>query len=326
NEDITNDSKTYEYKKTISLGDENRDYKGVIAAYDAYNNKVEKEITISKGELKDYDRMYLCDVETEADLISDVCGVPMLIDHSGEFEYTALYYNATAGTKVRFMPQKNSFEPICFGTDPSNAAMFTPDPAQAQPIVLDQAGVYYKIVFNTKQGTYTTSTYTVDDAADPIPHKLGSQSLNTWCSGVWNKETGEWETSDAWWQDFNVGIMTDNPRNVTDFFDYNPQNKHIIQILNYHLEKGNFEFHPHNWHHDGWWDYCTWKPEAATETEPDIWRYVGQYANPAYEAQANKYNNEVEVGNHAKLSIPKSGNYDIIFDTHLGRMKIVPSK
>ncbi|MBQ1698276.1 MAG: hypothetical protein II075_10385, partial [Bacteroidales bacterium] len=164
NEDITNDSKTYEYKKTISLGDENRDYKGVIAAYDAYNNKVEKEITISKGELKDYDRMYLCDVETEADLIADVCGVPMLIDHSGEFEYTALYYNATAGTKVRFMPQKNSFEPICFGTDPSNAAMFTPDPAQAQPIVLDQAGVYYKIVFNTKQGTYTTSTYTVDDA------------------------------------------------------------------------------------------------------------------------------------------------------------------
>ena len=326
NEDITNDSKTYEYKKTISLGDENRDYKGVIAAYDAYNNKVEKAITISKGELKDYDRMYLCDVETEADLIADVCGVPMLIDHSGEFEYTALYYNATAGTKVRFMPQKNSFEPICFGTDPSNSAMFTPDPAQAQPIVLDQAGVYYKIVFNTKQGTYTTSTYTVDDAADPIPHKLGSQSLNTWCSGVWNKETGEWETSDAWWQDFNVGIMTDNPRNVTDFFDYNPQNKHIIQILNYHLEKGNFEFHPHNWHHDGWWDYCTWKPEAATETEPDIWRYVGQYANPAYEAQANKYNNEVEVGNHAKLSIPKSGNYDIIFDTHLGRMKIVPSK
>ena len=327
NEEITNDSKTYEYSKRISLGDENRDYKGVIAAYDAYSNKVEKEITISKGELKDYDKMYLCDVESEADLVADVCGVPMLINHSGEFEYTAYYYNEKAGTKVRFTPQKNTFEPICFGKDPSNADMLTPDPVQAQPIVLDQAGVYYKIVFNTSKGTYSTSTYSVEEAADPMPAKLGSNGLNTWCTGAWNKETGTWENADdAWWQEFKVGIMTDNPRNVTDLFDYNPNNSHIIQILNYPLEKGNFEFHPHNWHHDGWWDYCTWKPEAATETDPEIWRYVGGYANPAYNLETTSYNNNVEVGNHAKLTIPKTGNYDIIFDIHLGRMKIVPSK
>ncbi|MCR5453536.1 MAG: hypothetical protein K6F33_00920 [Bacteroidales bacterium] len=325
-EDITNNTKAFEYVKRIDLGDENRDYKGVIAAYDAFENKVEKEITISKGELKDYDRMYLCDC-SESDLVADVCGVPMLIDHSGEFEYTALYYNENAGTQIRFIPQKSSFEPICFGKDPSNGEMLTPDPSQAEPLVLDEAGVYYKIVVNTKQGTYTTSTYTVDEAADPMPAKLGSNGLNTWCTGVWNKETGQWDNADdAWWQEFKVGIMTDNPRNVEDLFEYHPNNSHIIQILDYPLAAGTFEFHPHNWHHDGWWDYCTWKPEKATETDPDIWNYVGGYANPAYEAQPNKYNNSVEVGNHAKLSIPKTGKYDIIFDIHLGRMKIVPSK
>jgi hypothetical protein len=90
NEEISNDTKTYDYVKQINLGDENRDYKGFVAAYDAYDNEVKKEVTISKGELADYERLYLCDV-AEEDLIKDVCGVPMLIDHSGEFQYTAYY-------------------------------------------------------------------------------------------------------------------------------------------------------------------------------------------------------------------------------------------
>ncbi len=329
NDEITNDSKTYEYKKLINLGDENRDYPGVIAAYDGAGNKVEKVVVISKGELQDYERMYLCDV-AEADLITDVCGVPMLIDHSGEYEYTAYYYNFTSGTEIRFIPQKDSYEPICFGKDPSNGDMLIPDPAQAQPLVLDKAGVYYKIVFNTKKGTYTTSTYTVAEAVDPIPGKLGSdapyEGLNTWCSGTWNYEKGQWDTDDAWWQTFKVGLMTDNPRNVDPCFEYNPENPHILQILNCQLQKGDFEFHPHNWHHDGWWDYCTWKPEKATRTDPEIWKYVGAYVKGPYDLKTTSYNNDVENDNHCKIYIPKDGNYDIIFDTHLGRMKVIPSK
>ena len=331
NDEITNDSKTYEYKKLINLGDENRFYDGVVAAYDAFNNKVEKKVVISRGELKDYERMYLCDVENEEDLVADVCGVPMLIDHSGEFEYTAYYYNAVAGTKIRFTPQNNSFEPVCFGLDPDNNNALSPDPALSQPIVLDEAGVYYKIVFNTKQATYTTSTYSINEAYDPMPGKLGSDApglgLNTWCTGQWNAEKGEWEgADDAWWQTFKVGLMKDNPREVDPCFEYNPQNPHIIQILNCPLEKGTVEFHPHNWHHDGWWDYCTWKPEKATKTNPEIWKYVGSYVKVPYDLKTTSYNNDVENDNHCKLTIPKTGNYDIIFDIHLGRMKIVPSK
>lgn len=330
-EEISNDSKEYEYKKHIELGDENRDYKGTIAAYDAFDNKIEKEITISKGELKDYERMYLSDVKKEADLSSDVCGVPMLVNHSGEFEYTAFYYNETAGTEIRLIPQKSSFEPICFGLDPSNNKILTPNPDEAQPLILDKEGVYYRIVFNTKQGTYETSTYTIEEAADPLPHELGTKSLNLWAgynTATWNKDKGVWENAgdDVEWDWFNVGIMTDNPSKVTDFFEYHPQNKHIIQILNYQLEAGSFNFHPHNYHaNKDWWDYCTWKPEAATKNDPEIWKYVGNYQNPAYNLESTSYNNNVEVNNNAELTIPKTGKYDIIFDIHLGRMKIIPS-
>ncbi|MBQ5452307.1 MAG: hypothetical protein IIT56_04875 [Bacteroidales bacterium] len=330
NEEITNETKTYDYVKNINLGDENRDYTGYIAAYDEYDNEVKKEITISRGELADYERMYLCDV-AEEDLITDVCGVPMLIDHSGEFEYTAYYYNEKAGTEIRFIPQKASYEPVCFGLDPDSGDKLNSDPSQAKPLVLNEAGVYYKIVFNTKQLTYSTSTYSVDKAYDPMPGKLGSDApglgLNTWCTGKWNAETSEWENADdAWWQTFKVGLMTDNPREVDPCFDYHPQNPHIIQILNCTLEKGEFEFHPHNWHHDGWWDYCTWKPEKATKTDPEIWKYVGSYVKVPYDLKTTSYNNDVENDNHCKLTIPKTGNYDIIFDIHLGRMKVVPSK
>ncbi|MBR6278706.1 MAG: hypothetical protein IKR41_08125 [Bacteroidales bacterium] len=326
-EEISNDSKEYEYKKRIELGDENRDYKGTIAAYDAFDNKVEKEITISKDELKDYERMYLSDVKKEADLTSDVCGVPMLVNHSGEFEYTAFYYNETAGTEIRFIPQKNSFDPICFGLDPSNNKILTPNPDEAQPLILDKEGVYYKIVFNTKEGTYDAkTTYTLEEAIDPLPHELGKNEWNHWEKGKFTD--GKWEDDpEIDWQPFRIGAMTDNPNNIKEGyeFQYNPQNKHIIQILGLELEAGSFNFHPHIIHTDVWWDYASWKPESETKNDPEIWVWTGKYTRLGYENATTSYNNNVEVNNHAELTIPKTGKYDIIFDIHLGRMKIIPS-
>lgn len=332
-EEISNDTKEYEYKKRIELGSEDRDYEGVIAAYDAFDNKVEKGITISKGGLKDYERMYLSDVKNEADLTTDVCGVPMLVNHSGEFEYTAFYYNETAGTEIRFIPQKNSFEPICFGLNPSNNKILTPDPDEAQPIVLDEEGVYYKIVFNTKQYTYTTSTYTLEEAIDPLPHELGKQEWNHWEKGHWDSENGVWiDDGDEkiTWDVFRIGAMTNHPEDIKEGyeFQYNPKNKHIIQILGLELEAGSFNFHPHIIHTNEWWDYASWKPEMATKKDPEIWVWNGKYTKPGYNNATTSYNNNVEVenpGGHAELTIPKTGKYDIIFDIHLGRMKIIPS-
>jgi hypothetical protein len=333
NDEITNDSKEFEYAKRIQLGAEKRDYKGVIEVYDAFNNTVKKEFTISRNELQDYEKMYLCDV-AEEDLSKDICGVPMLIDHTGEFEYTAYYYNETAGTEIRFIPQKNSFSPICIGVDATNSKIFTLDPEQALPLKLDQANVYYKIVFNTSSGSYATSTYTVDEAVDPLPHELGSNDFNLWDDkGVWDYNAGVWTNPDnnITWAEFKMGILIGKPFDITDndLFSYHPKNKHIIQVLNYELKAGSFSFRIHNYHTNEWWDYCSWKVEKATPNDPERWVYTGKYQKTAYDLKTTSYDNDVEVDpkhDRAELTIPKAGKYDIIFDIHLGRMKIVPSK
>ena len=64
-EEIENDSKEYNYVKKIVLGDEYRCYDGIITAYDAYDNKVEKKVVINRSELQDYEKIYLCDVAEE---------------------------------------------------------------------------------------------------------------------------------------------------------------------------------------------------------------------------------------------------------------------
>lgn len=331
-----NGATSYSYDHLFAISEQNTPYVFEYSVTDKAGLKTDSKMTITKSELQDYEKMYLCDV-AEDDLITDVCGVPMLIDHTGQFEYTARYYNMTAGTEIRFLPQKTAYAPICFGLDPLNEQSLTPDPDQAKPIILDQTGVYYKIVFNTKAATYTISTYTVDEAVDPIPPSftLGEQDLNTWCTGTWNSATGVFDDAvDPWMQAYNIGLLTsdassDNPSEVSDFFAYNSSNKHILEIKNYSLTKGSFNFHPHNWHSQGWWDYTTWKPEKATKNDPEHWVFAGNYANPQWNAETSGYNNYVSadnMGNHAELTVNKDGKYDIIFDIHLGRMKIVPSK
>ena len=49
------------------------------------------ECTVSVTDVQDFEKMYLADVATEAELNSDVFGVPMRIDHVGEFQYQALF-------------------------------------------------------------------------------------------------------------------------------------------------------------------------------------------------------------------------------------------
>ncbi len=39
----------------------------------------------------------------------------------------------------------------------------------------------------------------------------------------------------------------------------------------------------HNWHSDGWWNYCTWRVDNSAE--PEIFGYYGKeakYTNPAW--------------------------------------------
>ena len=42
--------------------------------------------------MPDFPKMYLADVATAEELNSDIFGVPMVIEHTGEYQYKANYY------------------------------------------------------------------------------------------------------------------------------------------------------------------------------------------------------------------------------------------
>ena len=51
--------------------------------------------------------MYLADVATVEELNSDIFGVPMVINHTGEYQYRARYYNKAAGTEIFLLTAKD---------------------------------------------------------------------------------------------------------------------------------------------------------------------------------------------------------------------------
>lgn len=132
---------TYTWK--IELPAEKKDYPATIVVTDYAEKTDTVRCTISVTDVVDFEKMYLADVATDAELNSDVFGVPMLVNHVGEYQYEALYYNAKSGTEIYFLPQNTSFSPICYGLDPANNERLTDNPSLAEPIVLDQANVYY---------------------------------------------------------------------------------------------------------------------------------------------------------------------------------------
>ena len=168
------------------------------------------------------------------------------------------------------------------------------------PIVLDQANVYYEINIDVKNSTYNLKTYSIADAVDPIPHTYGSISLDTWGDGG------------SWLQEFYFGYMTSSPTEVLRF----TQDKTPL-----FLEAGTkMNFVIHNWHSDGWWNYCTWRVDNSDE--PEIFGYYGKeakYTNPAWTKPDH-------VGdNWAKPTVNVTGNYKLIFDAHLERAKLIPA-
>lgn len=95
-----------DYMKSIPLSADYLNYDCKITAMDKQNNKTEKNFTVSVTALSDYTKMYLADVNNAEALTSDLLGVPMLIDHVGEFQYEARYYSKAPNTEIRFIPQK----------------------------------------------------------------------------------------------------------------------------------------------------------------------------------------------------------------------------
>ncbi len=300
---FTNSGKTLEFNDPITLPSAVATYNLTLKAVDKAGLETSKTSVITVSEMPDFPKMYLADVATVAELNSDVFGVPMRIERTAAYEYKANYYCQKAGTEIFFLPQKSDFPPICFGIDPADNTKLTDDPDIAEPIVLTQANVYYEITFNVKTAIYKVKTYAIADAIDPVPHKFGSISLDTWGDGG------------SWLQEFYFGYMTSNPREVSRFTQ-DATNPHLYYLANpLSLEAGqkmNFVFH--NWHSDGWWNYCSWRVDNSDE--PEIFNYYGDYKNPAW----TKPNG---ADNWAKPTVKQTGSYKLYFDAHLGRAKLV---
>ena len=157
-DEVTLSGTEYEYSEEYTFPSEDADYEMSIKVYDSMDNMTEQKSTIIVSDLVDFEKMYLADVNSAAELTSDVYGVPMLVDHVGEFQYRARYYNQKPGTGIRFIPQKTDFVPLCFGVD-EKTGLLTRKASDAKPIILEKVG-YYEINFNIITGEYKVEEYT----------------------------------------------------------------------------------------------------------------------------------------------------------------------
>lgn len=336
-----NGTGSFSFAEKLSLPSEEATLLATITAYDKEANEPAHATSISSkisvGPLPDFEKVYLCDVATAAELNSDVFGVPMLIDHVGEYKYRARYYNEKAGTEICFLGQKTDFGPVCFGPDNSDPSTIGDDPNEVGRIKLDQAGVYYLIDLDTYNRTYSLSTYSIAEAVDPVMHlHYGADDLNTW-----------WETNnmgDIWWQEFYFGPASgpSDPQKMTQ----DAKNPHIYVLENWKIDAGEMNFIIHNWHSNGWWNFVTWRVDNSAEPEkfmyygnrhPDTPHYTNnddyfQYKygdNPDFNIDSwgdEGYRKNFVPDNWVKPVVSNAGTYKLIFDAHLERARLVPQK
>lgn len=297
--------------KDISLPEKGAlTYEVQITVYDKSGKSAEKKFDLKISELQDFEEMYLADVTDERDLTSDIMGVPMLCKHTGEYTYVAEYYNRTANTPICFIPQTTSFTPTMFGVDPADKEKLTIN--SPERIVLPEAGVYYRIEINTKEGTYSLETFSVNEAIDPVPHEFGSKNLDTWGSGEDLRE-------------FYFGLLFSNPPSVENYrFVQDENNPHLYRLkepITYSFGD-RVNFYIHNWHPSEWWDYCSWKVDKKYKSnDPSIFGYTGDKVNQVW---INAGNSKLSDGDWVDVKCPVGGTYTFEFDAYTGWGKFIP--
>lgn len=292
--------KVFECTQAVILPSTQGTYDMTLTAVDKFERKVETACKVSVSPLPDFGKMYLTDVTDVKLLTSDLFGAPMLIDHTGEFQYEARYYSATRGTKVRFVPQKTDFYPICFGINPNEAGKLTDEPDISEPIILPEKG-YYKITFNTKTGAYHVEAYTPTDKQlvygaliDPNPDDIVPANRYPFSMVLTGKGLPTIDNSDTWSPNWNNSIQ----------LAQDAENKYLLyaELKLTAGRKVSFVVTPyHPW---GWWFEPAWHFE----------KYSGE----------NEYcvqDNRTEM---TEVTPPKDGTYMFKFDYHLCRGHLYP--
>ena len=283
----------YHFNKVYDMPKTETSYMMTMRVYDGLGNMTATNSVISVSELPDFAKMYLADVETSAELTSDLYGVPMLIEHTGEYQYTAHYYNQKAGTGIRFIPQMTDFNPICFGVDESTG-LLTSNPSEAQPITLDEVG-YYEIKFNTVSGDYDVQRYTPTTAKMTLDGTTtvnfndgsGDQPAQICLAGEGLPGTPSWTTNQ------NDGAFILKQSKSNPYMLYREFNLTAGDQVSFTISQ------THWW---GWW------PEP-------YWRFDGS---------DNNEKNVLNGGDNMKaVKAPATGTYRFEFDYALLRSRIV---
>ncbi|MDO5637289.1 MAG: hypothetical protein Q4G18_08570 [Myroides sp.] len=290
---ITASGRLVTFSETINLPSTVATYNLVLEAVDKFSLSTIRNSVITVSEMPDFSKMYLVDVDDAAKLNSDIFGIPMLIERTAPYTYKARYYAESANTKVRFIPQKTDFYPICFGISPDNTTILTDVPDISLPIVLPGKG-YYEIIFNTQNGDYSVTPYIPAD----IPVNLG-QSIYL--------DAGRPEEGSIPLEIGLVGSGLPNSGNWSPAEPYilaqDSENPYVL-YAEVTLSAGHqVEFIIHNRHSWGWWDYMFWRWDSSIEPEANV-------------SQGGQ--------NPPKWTVPTTGRYMFKFDTHLLRSKFYP--
>ncbi|UKK82497.1 hypothetical protein [Segatella bryantii] len=261
NDSIALTGTSYTLQKAYELPATEAEYNMTITIGDKGGNTTSTQSVVKVSELPDFSRMYLADVDDVADLSSDLYGVPMLIEHTGAYQYRAHYYNKAAGTKIRFIPQKTDFQPICFSVDP-NTGLLTSDPSAGDPIELQETG-YYEFTLNTvtgewdmKKWTPTTAAMTLDGTTTVnFKDDSGDQPAQICLAGEGLPGTANWTTNQ------NNGAFILYQDKTNPYRLYREMKLTAGTTLSFTISQ------THWW---GWWPQPYWRFDGSDENEANV--------------------------------------------------------
>ncbi|PQJ79599.1 hypothetical protein [Polaribacter porphyrae] len=212
NEDISISGTSFSYKKELDVANP-KSYSFKITATDVTGNVASKTVSINVLNSLSFDQMYITDVTDDAELSSDLFGIPFTTTASTAttedgFVFTGKYYSEAPNSEVRFLAQKTSFSPFSFGGDANNSGTLAlGSDVSVNPIILPEVG-YYEIKMDLRDSSYTLTKYTPTDTAFGQVYIIGTgvyiddtistcTNNNTGGNTCWNFASGKPFTKNA---------------------------------------------------------------------------------------------------------------------------------
>ncbi len=279
----------YEYQNVATLPASVGEYNFEFLLADSAGNMVSQSRQVKAS--FDFDKLYLADVDTDAQLNSDLFGVPMLISKTAPYNFEAKYYAETAGAEIRFVPQTTSFAPHCYGLNPDDPTRLINDPENAMPIVLEEKG-YYTITVDLENLTYSVESYIPDDwYFEPKMEKPDDDAYieSEYVGKLGLVGKGFPEYPDQEWATWASIEFERDPENNYRFYKTLDMEGTV-----------EFIFQPeHPW---GWWPEPFWRFDRAVDPEKTV----------------------LKGGDNVAMTVPVRTTYKVTFDSHLNRAKVVP--